>query len=89
MEKLKIVNRSWAVGRGYGCIMNVDGTYLKGVVFTKKGIVTVYSQCDRKNASMSRMDMVVNGRTYSRRFNRRYSKRGLVTKAKEFSSEVI
>lgn len=65
-----------------------DETYLDGYVWTEFGAVGVYSQGSDKSVRASHLQFAYKGRVYVRRFNKRFSERGLVTKAKEFAKEI-
>lgn len=75
--------------RGYGRInVHKDG-WTDGEVVTPFGIVSVYAQGDDENRPHTRLDFAWDGRLYMRNFDgRRYSPRGLVTKAMQFASEI-
>lgn len=74
--------------RGYGRINTKNG-YTDGEVLTPVGIVSVYAQGDDQNVPHTRLDFVFDGRLYMRNFiGKRYSPRGLVTKALEFADEI-
>ena len=90
MSKLIIKNSNWPTGNGYVDVseLGTEYTYLKGSVQTPHGIVEVVSQGDKMNPYYTRLDFVKDGQTYTRTFNRRYSKRGLGTKAREFAKEI-
>ena len=74
--------------RGYGRIDTTKG-YADGEVLTPFGIVSVYAQGDQQNAPHTRLHFVWYGRLHMRSFSgKRYSPRGIVTKAMEFAREI-
>ena len=93
MSKIRFYDSSWPTGRGYSIIERRQYTTLggeclewtDGEVITPDGIVTVLAQ---NNPDLSRLDYVFEGRVYSRSYRKRYSSRGLVTKAKQFAREI-
>jgi len=80
---------SMSIGSGFGRISRQREGWLDGEVVTPHGIVSVFAQGDSTHDHYSRLDFAYAGRLYIRSFNKRYSPRGLVTKAKQFSREVI
>lgn len=75
--------------RGYGRIEVRKEGWTDGEVLTPFGIVTVYAQGDAENVPHTRLDFVWNGRLYMRNFgDKRYSPRGIVTKAMKFAAEI-
>ena len=90
MKKLKVNDNRHSIGEGYSNIHhNKEYDYLDGIVYTKHGIVSVYSQGDDRFTHSTFLCFAVNGRCYTRRINRRYSKRYLVTLAKRFADEIM
>lgn len=72
------INRVWKHPAGY----------LEGCVFTPSGIVNVYSQGGDSEVPSTNLDFVWEGRLYSRRIDKRYSRRGLVTVAHRYAEEI-
>lgn len=70
-------------------------TVHKGHVHTKYGTVSLYSLINeeplsiRKSSGSSMFYMVYDGKLHFRRWNRGYTPRGLVTKAKDFARDVV
>lgn len=62
-----------------------DITYHLGCVGTDHGFVHVYSQ---GGWACTRMQFIRNGRVHERTFDKTFTSRGLVTKAKQFAEEV-
>jgi len=60
---------------------------VSGLVCTPYGYVRAYSFRWSKHQN-SRIDMIVNGREHYRNFNKAFTARGLVTKAKQFAEEL-
>lgn len=88
-RKIEIVDDEWKAGISNGIRTNQEYRYHEGVVGTPYGFVWVYAQGCNKYAPSSRLDFIWNGRRHSRWFrNKRYSKRGLVTKARQFALEI-
>ena len=89
MKKLDINNYDFTVNRPGGNIRpDKEYDYLEGNVSTKYGYVMVYTQGDQKLRHMTALWLIHNGRQYCRHINRRYSARGIVTKANRFAKEV-
>lgn len=95
----EIWNDSWAIDKCWGRLETrkynnmmanppAEETYLEGEVVTPHGYVTVlaYTYPDR---SLTRMDFIWNGRIYSRTFQKRYSKRYIVTLGRRFVEDVV
>jgi len=61
--------------------------YETGTVRTFFGIVEVYSQGKLNHSNHTRIDFIFNGRSFRRTFNKRYSKKYLVTLANRFAKE--
>lgn len=75
--------------RGYGRVEVRKEGWMDGDVLTPYGIVTVYAQGDAENVPHTKLDFVWRGRLHIRNFNgKRYSARGIVTKAMEFATEI-
>ena len=60
----------------------------RGVVSTPFGYVLFYSY-EYKNHRFSSLEMIKDGRTYYRRFDKALTARGLTAKAKQFSNELF
>ena len=60
---------------------------LEGCVATPYGIVFVFAEDDDKGGCSS-FEFVWRKRYYVRLFNKRYTERGLMTKAKQFAAEI-
>ena len=92
MKGERYYDDSFAVGKGWGgshIELNKEYNYLDGDVITPQGIVLVYAQGDKEAFHASRLDFVWRGRYYVRNFEKRYTPRGLVTKAKQFAKEIV
>ena len=89
---MKITNGRFKVSKGgfnnIRVIRIEERSYLKGTVTTPHGIVGCYAQGDLKCYSSSHLDFVFEGFHYTRRFKKRYTARGLHTKAMQFALEV-
>jgi len=86
---VEIQNDSMKLNRSFARITRREG-WLEGTVATKHGIVEVYVQGDAEFRHSSRLDFVHRGRLYMRTFSgKRYSPRGLVTKANQFAAEIV
>ena len=70
----------------------VDGRIYRsadGWVETPQGFVRAYSSFFGNKYQSSYLEIIKkNGRTYSRRFDKEYTARGLVTKAKQFAKNI-
>jgi hypothetical protein len=75
------------VGRGHSCLTDNRG-WTEGVVFTPHGIVEVYAQGDDVHRHSTRLRFFKDGYVYCRLWNKRYSHRGIATKAKQFAKEL-
>ena len=74
--------------RGFGRTEN-NGGWIDGEVVTPFGIVSVYAQGDDEHLFYTRLDFAHKGTLYVRKFDgKRYSPRGLVTKAYEFAKGI-
>lgn len=82
MKVTRPLNRVW----------KQPGGYLEGSVITACGIVYVYSQGGvtdgRSESDQTQMQIVCDGRLYSRNVDKRYTKRGLVAVANRFAAEI-
>lgn len=84
---MKIYDNDWKLGDAIPRIKDLEN-YTEGAIATQHGIVGVYTQGDAQLKHYSRLDFVHEGRLYMRSFDgKRYSHRGLVTKAKEFARQ--
>ena len=83
---MKTTESVWKVCRpdGYNLTEHKDGNYAwtSGTVRTQHGFVDVYAE-----AGFTRLSIIFDGYSVSRTFNRRYSKRGIVTLANRFIEE--
>ena len=61
---------------------------ITGLVATTFCFVSATSYHYERSFSMSRLEIVKDGRSYDRRFNKALTQRGLVTKAKQFAAEL-
>ena len=86
-KKVRIHDDSFAVNRSYSVIWDRDDNYSEGTIVTAVGIVKVRSQSGRN--TYTRLDFVWLGRHYIRRYNTRYTHRGLVRKANRFIIDII
>ena len=59
-----------------------------GLVATPYGYVRVWSTYFQGACRVSNLYMIKEGREYSRRFEKEFTRRGLVTKAKQFAKEL-
>jgi len=89
---MKTYQYHYSLSRPCSCIrthrLNDGETYDEGIVETKYGSVSVYMQGDDKYNKISRMDINVNGIVFVKQFDKRYTKRGIVTKANQFAKEM-
>lgn len=85
MKKKKQHDESIAMRRPFGGQLRATDGYIAGSVVTPLGFVVVYTE-DSKN--YTRLAFVWNNRLYIRKIDRRFSKRGLVTKAAQFAQEI-
>ena len=87
---MKTTDESWKVSGNTGLLISFDKeyNYLEGTVTTPYGMVSVYSQGDEKSSAYTRLDIVINGRQFSRSIYRRYTQRGLVVVAGRFAEEI-
>ena len=65
-----------------------EESYLEGTVTTPHGIVHCYAQGDLEHYKRSQLWFVIEGFRYMRWFKKRYTARGLHTKAMQFAREV-
>ena len=87
---MEIDDSSFSIGNGFSRIEIRHEGWTDGEVVTPHGIVSIYAQGDKKYDCHTRLDFAHNGRFFVRFFSgKRYSKRGIVTKAKEFAREII
>ena len=61
----------------------------EGWVETPHGFVRAYSGFCERSYSHSSLEIISNGKSYYRRFDKELTARGLVTKAKQFAEEVF
>ena len=66
-----------------------DVTYEIGDVITPRGVVSIYAQGDNLSFYTTQLQFAYENRLYSRVFEKRYSPRGIVTKANQFTKDVI
>lgn len=86
----EIFDDSMTVNRAFSRIEVRKEGWTDGEVLTPHGIVSVYAQGDDDHRPHTRLDFVHNGRLYMRNYpGKRYSPRGLVTKAREFAEEIV
>ena len=60
----------------------------EGMVETRHCLVWAYSTFYEGSYRVSRLELVKDGRQYTRRFDRELTARGLVTKAKQFAADM-
>ena len=85
-----IYDYGYAFSRPSGCIsLQKEYDYLEGSVSTKHGYVICYAQGDENCSHITTIRFIHEGRMYVRTFNKRYSKRGIVTKANQFVTEIV
>lgn len=93
MTTMKTEDFSYAVGRCVSSVRrrtNPNHDWTEGTVRTPHGIVEVYAQGSERSFRVTRLDFVWEGRVHVRSFRgKRYSPRGIVTKAKEFARHVV
>ena len=76
--------------RGYSLLRDRNGgEWIDGVVVLPEGFVHCYAQGDERYSNRTRLNFILNGVMHTRSFKVRYSKRGMVTKAKQFVAELI
>lgn len=87
---MKIFDQNFKVEkRGYSRIEERREGWTDGEVITPWGVVSVYAQGDDTHAHHTRLDFVFAGRQWIRDFSgKRYSTRGLKTKAMQFAKEI-
>ena len=61
---------------------------ITGLVATPFCFVSVRSYRYGRSFNMSKLEIVKDGRSYDRRFNKAFTRRGLVTKAKQFAADL-
>lgn len=61
---------------------------IQGLIKTHWGFVDAFSSYEEGTSQTSTLAMIKDGRVYYRDFNKAFSQRGLVTKAKEFAREL-
>jgi hypothetical protein len=77
------------IDRPFNRIFRHPDGYLDGCVVTEHGIVQVYSQGSKLETPSTSLSFAFNGRFYCRSINRRFTSRGLVTKASDFAAEIV
>ena len=81
---------SWAVGK---CPFNRSTERKEGWtdidVITPHGFVTGYAQGDETHTHHTCLDFFYGGRVHTRSFDKRYSVRGIATKAMQFAEETV
>ena len=84
------MHKDWTMklSRPISRIRRMPENYLDGHVLTPHGIVSCYSQGSATDTPHTSLTVVINGRMYTRGFNRRYSTRGMVTLAARFAAEL-
>jgi len=89
-RKIKVRDTYWNVYRGFSQISEKKKWgYRSGVVYTKHGIVKVYTQWDQNPKSrFTLIEFVVGGVCYTQHYNKEYTDRYLVTLAKRFAKEM-
>ena len=80
---------SFAHKKPFGRLHEHEKGWTFGDIITPHGIVSVYAQGDSKNFQLTTLQFAINERLYFRRFGKRYTPRGIVTKANEFAKGVI
>ena len=86
--KIKIQEYDYSIGNGYSSVRDRKEGWTEGNVLTPQGIVTVYAQGDKNEFHHTSLEMVVDGRVYHRQWNKRYTKRGIARKAREFARDL-
>jgi len=86
--KIEIQEYNYSVGRGYSSVCDRKDGWTDGEVLTPQGIVLAYAQGGEKQFHHTSLRMVVNGRVYHRSWNKRYTKRGIARKAREFARDL-
>lgn len=91
MTKPAVFDDSIGVGKtGYNRTEERKEGWLDGEVATPWGFVVVYAQGDDKHTHVTRLDFIHNGRQYMRTYNgKRFTKRGVKTKAMQFAREIV
>ena len=84
---MEIYNDSFSLKKPFGRIKEHLKGWTYGEVVTPNGIVSVYAQAN--NFYLTRLDFVFKNRLYIRSFKRRYSHRGIITKANLFTKEIV
>lgn len=87
---MKIFDDSLKINKCEGIISRNPKGWSEGDVLTPNGIVSVYAQGDSECDHLTRLRFIRNGRIYFRTFiGKKYSNKGIVTKAKQFVDEII
>ncbi len=84
----KYTESSWAIGTSYANWQMSLEDYDVGEVNTPYGIISVYMQGCDDYQQITRLDFVVDGICYTRTWDRRYSRKYVVTLAKRFAAEI-
>ena len=86
---MQINNRIFTFSRPFSKIVSRKEGWVEGCVVTRHGIVSVYAQGSEGYDHYTRLDFAAAGKWYIREIRgKRYSVRGIVTKAKEFAAEI-
>lgn len=80
---------SMSIRKPFGRLHNNESGWTDGEVVTPYGIVSVYAQGDKENWHLTRLDFAHKNRMYIRSFRKRYTHRGIVTKANRFAQEIV
>lgn len=86
---MTIFDDKMAIKKPYGRIKTSPDGWLDGEVVTPQGIVTVYAQGDEVADHYTRLDFVFDQTHYMRTFDKRYTSRGIITKATQFVNEIL
>ena len=87
---MEVFDSKFSLKKPYGRIEEHIKGWDHGEVVTPCGIVSVYAQGDDENFYMTRLDFAHNNVQYSRSFHgKRYSHRGIVTKANQFAKHIV
>lgn len=86
---MKSHNNSFAFKKPFGRVEIRPEGWTDGDVVTYYGIVSVYAQGDEDSYYSTGLQFAYEGRLYGRTFLKRYTPRGIVTKANEFVQDVI
>ena len=80
-----------SVSRGFSRwnILSARNGYEEGEIGTPNGFVSVYIQGDEEHFHLTRLGFIWEGKMHMRNFYKRYTRRGAVTKAKQFAEEIV